>query len=133
MSHWFKWNVSNIVKNWVGNTSDIEKGIEFYALPMLEGSSVYASYMKTFGSVQADSKYRPYFYIEYNQLNDFSVAIKSSDGSSPNKIKVDTAKDLDVSISNVRFHILSRGAVAIHRLQLLHGAELLQEKVTEVR
>lgn len=100
MSHWFKWNVSNIVKNWVGNTSDIEKGIEFYALPMLEGSSVYASYMKTFGSVQADSKYRPYFYIEYNQLNDFSVAIKSSDGSSPNKIKVDTAKDLDVSISN---------------------------------
>lgn len=61
MSHWFKWNVSNIVKNWVGNTSDIEKGIEFYALPMLEGSSVYASYMKTFGSVQADSKYRPYF------------------------------------------------------------------------
>lgn len=66
MSHWFKWNVSNIVKNWVGNSSDIERGIEFYALPMLEGSSVYASYMKTFGSVQADAKYKPYFHIEYN-------------------------------------------------------------------
>lgn len=78
MSHWFKWNVSNIVKNWVGNTSDIEKGIEFYALPMLEGSSVYASYMKTFGSVQADSKYQPYFCIEYNNKTAILVSIKDT-------------------------------------------------------
>ena len=76
MSHWFKWNVSNIVKNWVGNSSDIERGIEFYALPMLEGSSVYASYMKTFGSVQADAKYKPYFHIEYNNKTAILVSIK---------------------------------------------------------
>lgn len=76
MSHWFKWNVSNIVKNWVGNSSDIERGIEFYALPMLEGSSVYASYMKTFGSVQADAKYKPYFHIEYNNKAAILVSIK---------------------------------------------------------
>lgn len=78
MSHWFKWNVSNIVKNWVGNSSDIERGIEFYALPMLEGSSVYASYMKTFGSVQADAKYKPYFHIEYNNKTAILVSIKDT-------------------------------------------------------
>ena len=77
-SHWFKWNVSNIVKNWVGNTADIGKGIEFYALPMLEGSSMYASYMKTFGSVQADSKYKPYFHIEYNNKAAVLVSIKDT-------------------------------------------------------
>ena len=78
MSHWFKWNVSNNVKNWVGNSSDIERGIEFYALPMLEGSSVYASYMKTFGSVQADAKYKPYFHIEYNNKTAILVSIKDT-------------------------------------------------------
>lgn len=76
MSHWFKWNVSNIVKNWVGNSSDVERGIEFYTASMLEGSSVYASYMKTFGSVQADAKYKPYFHIEYNNKTAILVSIK---------------------------------------------------------
>ena len=100
LSHWFKWNIGTIVKNWISNSSYIEKGVEFYALSMLESSSVYAKYMKTFGSVQANAKYKPFVYIEFQPLNEFSVAIKSSDGSKPNKIKVGTTKDLDVSISN---------------------------------
>jgi len=101
MSHWFKWNVSNIVKNWVGNTSDIEKGIEFYALPMLEGSSVYASYMKTFGSVQADSKYRPYFHIEYEK----GLSINIISGN--NKFYINHPKTLYCSVNpaNIKYKI----------------------------
>ena len=65
LSHWFKWDVTKIVKGWVGNSANIEKGLIFNALPMLEGAATYAEYMKTFGSMQGNSKYKPYICIEY--------------------------------------------------------------------
>ena len=52
--HWYNWNITNIVKGWVGNSSYRNKGIIFYVKnPSYEYSSNYANYMKTFCSIDA--------------------------------------------------------------------------------
>jgi len=64
--HWYNWNITNIVKGWVGNSSYRNKGIIFYVKnPSYEYSSNYANYMKTFCSIEGTASYRPYFCIEY--------------------------------------------------------------------
>ena len=64
---WYAWNITGIVKNWMNDQSNMDRGLVFKtAGTMLEESSTYAKYMKTFGAMQGDPNYKPYFRINYN-------------------------------------------------------------------
>lgn len=63
---WYAWNLTAIVKNWLKYPDNLKKGLVFkMAGNMLEESSQYAKYMKTFSSMQGDADYKPYFVIKY--------------------------------------------------------------------
>ncbi len=55
------------IKNWLKYPDNLKKGLVFkMAGNMLEESSQYAKYMKTFSSMQGNADYKPYFVINYN-------------------------------------------------------------------
>ena len=71
---WYAWNITGIVKNWMNDQSNMDRGLVFKtAGTMLEESSTYAKYMKTFSSMQGNADYKPYVVIEYNS----KVAVKT--------------------------------------------------------
>lgn len=64
---WYAWNLTAILKNWLKYPDNLKKGLVFkMAGNMLEESSQYAKYMKTFSSMQGNADYKPYFVINYN-------------------------------------------------------------------
>lgn len=64
---WYAWNLTGRVKNWLKYPDNLKKGLVFkMAGSMLEESSQYAKYMKTFSSMQGNADYKPYFVINYN-------------------------------------------------------------------
>ncbi len=68
---WYAWNITGIVKNWMNDQSNMDRGLVFKtAGTMLEESSTYAKYMKTFSSMQGNADYKPYVVINYNTIND---------------------------------------------------------------
>lgn len=68
---WYAWNLTGRVKNWLKYPDNLKKGLVFkMAGSMLEESSQYAKYMKTFSSMQGNADYKPYFVINYNTIND---------------------------------------------------------------
>lgn len=65
---WYAWNITGIVKNWMNDQSNMDRGLVFKtAGTMLEESSTYAKYMKTFSSMQGNADYKPYVIINYTQ------------------------------------------------------------------
>lgn len=65
-NQWYAWNITGIVKNWMNDQSNMDRGLVFKtAGTMLEESSTYAKYMKTFSSMQGNTDYKPYFVINY--------------------------------------------------------------------
>lgn len=68
---WYAWNLTGRVKNWLKYPDNLKKWLVFkMAGSMLEESSQYAKYMKTFSSMQGNADYKPYFVINYNTIND---------------------------------------------------------------
>ena len=64
--HCYRWDITDIAKNWVGNTDYQDKGVIFKAgSTVFEKTSQYANRMKTFSSMQGNASYKPYFYISY--------------------------------------------------------------------
>lgn len=78
---WYAWNLTGRVKNWLKYPDNLKKGLVFkMAGSMLEESSQYAKYMKTFSSMQGNADYKPYFVIDYSsniEVNSISLS-KSS-------------------------------------------------------
>lgn len=77
---WYAWNITGIVKNWINNQSNMDRGLVFKtAGTMLEESSTYAKYMKTFSSMQGNADYKPYIVINYNKkINVQAITLSST-------------------------------------------------------
>lgn len=77
--HWYRWDITKIVKQWVGNGTYRNRGVVFKTFnSFLEDSPGYSQCMKTFGSMQGDSRYKPYFCIEYCAIPVSSISISKT-------------------------------------------------------
>ena len=70
---WYAWNITPNVKNWVNNSSNMQKGLVFMTASTTFETASYAKNMKTFSSMQGNADYKPYFVINYNTINDDHV------------------------------------------------------------
>ena len=70
---WYAWNITPNVKNWVNNSSNMQKGLVFMTASTTFETASYAKNMKTFSSMQGNADYKPYVVIEYNS----KVAVKT--------------------------------------------------------
>ncbi|MCH5324584.1 MAG: Ig-like domain-containing protein [Eubacterium sp.] len=96
---WYRWNIKTVVKDWVTSSDHFKKGICFKMhADMLENSSVYSQWMKTFCSMQGDAQYRPYFVMTYDALINFSVAITPNTRDA-NQLKVGSSRDYNVTVT----------------------------------
>lgn len=79
-NQWYKWNITNIVKKWVTDSSLKQKGLQFRSYnSFFEESSSYAEYMKTFSSMQGNANYKPYIEINYINKGALLYGIESKD------------------------------------------------------
>ena len=79
-NQWYKWNITNIVKKWVTDSSLKQKGLQFRSYTsFFEESSSYAEYMKTFSSMQGNANYKPYIEINYINKGALLYGIESKD------------------------------------------------------
>ena len=72
-NQWYAWNITPTVKNWLNNSSNMQKGLVFMTASTTYETANYAKYMKTFSSMQGNADYKPYVVIEYNS----KVAVKT--------------------------------------------------------
>ena len=72
-NQWYAWNITPTVKNWLNNSSNMQKGLVFMTASTTYETANYAKYMKTFSSMQGNADYKPYVVIEYNS----KVAVKN--------------------------------------------------------
>ena len=63
---WYAWNITPLVKNWLNNSSNMQKGLVFMTASTTFETASYAKNMKTFSSMQGNADYKPYFVINYN-------------------------------------------------------------------
>ncbi len=63
---WYAWNITPLVKNWLNNSSNMQKGLVFMTASTTFETASYAKNMKTFSSMQGNADYKPYFVIKYN-------------------------------------------------------------------
>ena len=64
---WYAWNITPLVKNWLNNSSNMQKGLVFMTASTTFETASYAKNMKTFSSMQGNADYKPYFVINYNK------------------------------------------------------------------
>lgn len=67
---WYAWNITPNVKNWVNNSSNMQKGLVFMTASTTFETASYAKNMKTFSSMQGNADYKPYFVINYEKITD---------------------------------------------------------------
>lgn len=72
---WYAWNITPNVKNWVNNSSNMQKGLVFMTASTTYETANYAKYMKTFSSMQGNATYKPYIAITYTQNTSISDSI----------------------------------------------------------
>lgn len=76
---WYAWNITPNVKNWVNNSSNMQKGLVFMTASTTFETASYAKNMKTFSSMQGNADYKPYFVINYNKkINVQAITLSST-------------------------------------------------------
>ena len=78
-NQWYAWNITPTVKNWLNNSSNMQKGLVFMTASTTYETANYAKNMKTFSSMQGNADYKPYFVINYNKkINVQAITLSST-------------------------------------------------------